>query len=101
MQWKSLLSTIGGINPSDTSLIYFKSDNSEQRLPPLVTLMLTIGFLSNNICPTVLDEGAVHALCLCLVGKISTLQLMFHSQLCLRHLMDMYLSHMGFLFLYL
>jgi hypothetical protein len=57
-QCKTLLSTISGVDPPDTSLIYFGSDNSEPRLPPLVTFMLTIGFLGKNICQIVLDEGA-------------------------------------------
>ena len=46
------------INPSDTSLISFDSDNCEPCLPPLVTFMLAIGSLNKNICRTVLDEGA-------------------------------------------
>ena len=33
-QRKALLSTIGGVDPSDLSLISFDSDNCEPRLPP-------------------------------------------------------------------
>jgi hypothetical protein len=46
------------VDPSDTSLISFDSNNCEPHLPPSVTFMLTIGCLGKNICRTVLDEGA-------------------------------------------
>ena len=49
-QRKTLLIVIGGVDPSNTSLISFDSDNCEPRLPPSVTFMLTIGCLSKNIC---------------------------------------------------
>ena len=49
-QRKDLLSSIGGIDPSDTSLISFNSDNCESHLSPSVTFMLTIGCLSKTIC---------------------------------------------------
>ena len=58
LQQKALLTAIGGIDPSDTSLISFDSNNYEPCLPPLVTFILTIGYLGKNICRTVLDEGA-------------------------------------------
>ena len=56
-QHKSLLTMIGGINPSNMSLISFDLDNCEPRLPPSVTFMLTIGCLGKNICRTILDEA--------------------------------------------
>ena len=57
-QWKALLTMIGGVGPSNTSLISFESDNYEPCLAPSLTFMLTIGCLGKNICQTVLDEGA-------------------------------------------
>ena len=48
---------IGGVDPYDTSLIFYDSDNCEPRLPPSVTFMLTIGCLDKNIYQTILDEG--------------------------------------------
>ena len=57
-QRKDLLSTIGGVDPFDMSLISFDSDNCECCLPPSVTFMLTIGCLDKNICRMVLHEGA-------------------------------------------
>ena len=52
-QPKDLLSAIGGVDPSDLSLIFFESDNYEPLLPPSVTFMLTIGCLGKNICQTI------------------------------------------------
>ena len=49
-QWKGLLTMISGVDPSDMSPISFDSDNYEPILHPLVTFMLTIGFLAKNIC---------------------------------------------------
>ena len=49
-QQKALLTVIGGVDPYDTSLISFDSDNCEPRLPPSVTFMLTIRYLDKNIC---------------------------------------------------
>lgn len=56
-QLKALLSTIDGVDPSDTSIISFDSNHCEPCLPPLVTFMLTICYLRKNIYRTVLDEG--------------------------------------------
>lgn len=56
-QRKALLTAIGGVDPYDTSLISFDSNNCEPHLPPSVIFMLTIGCLRKNICRTVLDEG--------------------------------------------
>jgi hypothetical protein len=49
-QWKASLSAIDGVDPSNTTLISFNSDNCEPHLPPSVTFMLTIGCLGKNIC---------------------------------------------------
>ena len=48
-QRKVLLSSIGGVDPSDLSLISFESNNYEPCLLPSITFMLTIGYLSKNI----------------------------------------------------
>lgn len=58
MQRKALLTVIGGVDPSDTSLISFDSEKCEPCLPHSVTFMLTIVSLGNNICRTIVDEGA-------------------------------------------
>ena len=57
-QWKNLLSAIGGVDPSNTSLISFDLDNYEPCLPSSVTFMLTINCLRNKICRVFIDEGA-------------------------------------------
>ena len=101
MQWKALLSVIGGIDPSDTSLISFDSDNHEPCLPPSVTFMLTIGFIDKNIYRVVLDEGVTTCIMSlsCWQALVSPTLI---SSLTLLKAFDVHdLSHMGSLLLYL
>ena len=57
-QQKALLSTIGGIDPTDSSLLTFDLENFTPRLPHQIALVIQVGINSLNIHRVVVDEGA-------------------------------------------
>jgi hypothetical protein len=57
-QWKALLKSIGGIDPTDTNLIIFYLEYHIPRLPPQLTFQIQVILSDKNICRTVIDEGA-------------------------------------------
>jgi hypothetical protein len=56
-QWKSLLSTMGGIDPSESNIISFDTEQSESHLSHQLALQITVGCLNKNIFHMVIDEG--------------------------------------------
>jgi hypothetical protein len=65
-QWKSLLSTLGGVNPADTRLITFDLDSGEPRLPTLVAFQIPINIQNIIVHRCIIDEGAST----CIMSKI-------------------------------
>jgi hypothetical protein len=57
-QWKALLKSIGGIDPTDTNLIIFDLEDHVPRLPPQLAFQIQVVVENKNICRTVIDEGA-------------------------------------------
>jgi hypothetical protein len=58
MQWKELLKSIGGIDPTDTNLIIFDLEDHIPRLPPQLAFQIQVIVSDKNICRIVIDEGA-------------------------------------------
>lgn len=56
-QWKSLLSAIGGIGPTDSNLIYFDLENHVSRLPHQISFLIQAIINENTIHHTFIDEG--------------------------------------------
>jgi hypothetical protein len=57
-QWKSLLSALGAVDPTDTRLITFDLDSSEPRLPALVAIQIPVKIQNITIHRCIIDEGA-------------------------------------------
>jgi hypothetical protein len=58
IQRKALLKSIGGIDPTNTSLIIFDLEDHIQRLPPQLAFQIQVIIFDKNICRIVIDEGA-------------------------------------------
>jgi hypothetical protein len=65
-QWKSLLSTLGEFNPTDTRLITFDLDSCEPRLPTLVAIQIPVKIWNITIHRCIIDEWAST----CIMSKI-------------------------------
>jgi hypothetical protein len=57
-QRKSLLSTLGAIDPADTRLITFDLDSGEPRLLTLITFQIPVKIWNITIHRCIIDEGA-------------------------------------------
>ena len=57
-QQKALLSTIGGVDPTDSSLLTFDLENFTPRLQHQITLVIQVRINSLNIHRAIVDEGA-------------------------------------------
>ena len=57
-QRKSLLSAIGGIDPTDSNLLTFNSEKFTPRSPHQIALVIQVGINGLNIHRAVVDEGA-------------------------------------------
>jgi hypothetical protein len=57
-QRKSLLSTMGAVDPSDTQLITFDLDNCEPRLPAAVAIQIPVKIRNITVHRCIIDEGA-------------------------------------------
>ena len=53
-----MLSSIGGIDPADSSLITFDLENFVPRIPHQLALIIQVGINGNNIHQAIVDEGA-------------------------------------------
>jgi hypothetical protein len=58
IQWKALLKSIGGINPTDTNLIIFYLEDHIPRLPPQLSFQIQVIVSEKNIFRIVIDEDA-------------------------------------------
>jgi hypothetical protein len=58
IQWKELLKSIGGIDPTDMNLIIFYLEYHIPRLPPQLAFQIQVIVSNKNICRIVIDEGA-------------------------------------------
>jgi hypothetical protein len=58
IQWKALLKSIGGIDPTDTNLIIFDLEDHIPRLPPQLAFQIQVIVSKKNIFRTVINEGA-------------------------------------------
>jgi hypothetical protein len=58
IQRKALLKAIGGINPTNTNLIFFDLEDHIPRLPPQLAFQIQVIVSDKNICITIIDEGA-------------------------------------------
>jgi hypothetical protein len=66
MQWKSLLSALGAVNPTDTRLITFDLDSCEPRLPTVVAIQIPVKIWNITVHRCIIDEGAYT----CIMSKI-------------------------------
>ena len=57
-QRKALLSTIGGIDPTDSNLLTFDLENFTPQLPHQIALVIQVGINGLNIHRAMVDEGA-------------------------------------------
>jgi hypothetical protein len=57
-QWKALLKSIGGIDPTNINLIVFDLEDHIPRLPPKLVFQIQVVVSDKNICRTVIDKGA-------------------------------------------
>jgi hypothetical protein len=57
-QRKSLLSTLGVVDPADTRLITFDLDSCEPRLPALVAIQIPVKIQNITVHRCIIDEGA-------------------------------------------
>jgi hypothetical protein len=57
-QRKSLLSTLGAVDPADTRLITFDLDSCEPRLPALVAIHIPVKIRNITVHRCIIDEGA-------------------------------------------
>jgi hypothetical protein len=57
-QWKSLLSTLGAVDPTDTRLITFDLDSGEPRLPALIAFQIPVKIQNITVHRCIIDEGA-------------------------------------------
>jgi hypothetical protein len=58
IQQKALLKDIGGIDPTDTNLIFFDLEDHIPRSPLQLTFQIQVIVSDKNICRTIIDEGA-------------------------------------------
>jgi hypothetical protein len=57
-QRKSLLSTLGAVDPADTRLITFDLDSGEPRLPALIAFQIPVKIWNITVHRCIIDEGA-------------------------------------------
>jgi hypothetical protein len=57
-QWKSLLSSLGAVDPADTRLITFDLDSGEPCLPTLVAFQIPVKIQNITVHRCIIDEGA-------------------------------------------
>jgi hypothetical protein len=57
-QWKSLLSALGAVDPTDTRLITFDLDSGEPHLPALITFQIPVKIWNITVHRCIIDEGA-------------------------------------------
>ena len=57
-QWKVLLKSIGGIDPTDNNLIIFDLEDHIPMIPPQLEFQIQVVVDNNNIFRTIIDEGA-------------------------------------------
>jgi hypothetical protein len=57
-QRKSLLFTLGAVDPADTRLITFDLDGREPRLPTLITFQIPVKIRNITVHRCIIDEGA-------------------------------------------
>jgi len=57
-QRRALLKAIGGIDPTETNLIFFDLEDHVPRSPPQLVFQIQVIVSEKNICRTVIDEGA-------------------------------------------
>jgi hypothetical protein len=57
-QWKSFLSTLGEVNPTDTRLITFDLDCGEPHIPTLVAFQIPVNIQNITVHRCIIDEGA-------------------------------------------
>jgi hypothetical protein len=64
-QRKSLLSSLGIVNPADTRLITFDLDSGEPRLPTLIAFQIPVKIRNITVHRCIIDEGAS----MCIMSK--------------------------------
>ena len=57
-QWKALLSSIGGVDPSESNILTFDVDQSEPHLSHQLVFRIQVRVLGKNVFRTIVDEGA-------------------------------------------
>jgi hypothetical protein len=57
-QWKSLLSTLGVVDPANTQLITFDLNSGEPRLPAQIVFQIPVKIWNITIHRCIIDEGA-------------------------------------------
>jgi hypothetical protein len=65
-QWKSLLSSLGEVDPIDTQLITFDLDSGEPCLPALVSFQILVKIWNITVHRCIIDEGAST----CIISKL-------------------------------
>jgi len=57
-QWKSLLSSLGAVDPTDTRLITFDLDCGELHLSSLVAFQMIVNIQKITVHQGIIDEGS-------------------------------------------
>ena len=57
IQWKSLLSAIGAVDPSDSKLITFDMENEEPRMPSTISFQILVSIQNLVVHWCIVDEG--------------------------------------------
>ena len=57
-QWKALLATLGVVDPSDSKLITFDTENGEPRMPSTIAFQIPVSIQNLVVHRCIVDEGA-------------------------------------------
>ena len=58
MQWKALLASFGVVDPSDSKLITFNTENGEPRIPSTIAFQIPMSIHNLVVHRFIVDEGA-------------------------------------------
>ena len=57
-QWKALLASLGVVDPSDSKLITFNTDNGEPQMPSTIAFQIVVSIQNLVLHRCIVDEGA-------------------------------------------
>ena len=68
-QWKALLATLGAVDPSNSKLITFDTENGEPCMPSTITFQILVSIRNLVVHRCIVDEGASTCVMSTLVWK--------------------------------